>query len=146
MSVNLLLHPTLTLEQDDIPKPHYILQLLQLGQKLRPNLKGAIHTFPAANYGLRVGGHDSHPSRFTLGCKLFQCMMEVTVLLMSVTPWATPEKDGVQPPSQGVWLQRQCWKGAQRNLIGIAPPPAPSSLEGIYSTSLGQLCAAMDQT
>ncbi|KAK0144409.1 hypothetical protein N1851_017229 [Merluccius polli] len=46
-----------------------ILELLHLGQQLTPNPKGAIHHFPAENHGLRLGGADSHPDCFTLGCK-----------------------------------------------------------------------------
>ena len=72
LPVNLTLHPSLTREQD--PK---ILKLLHLRQELSPNPEGASHIFPVENHGLGLGGADSHPSRFTLDCKLPQDMLEV---------------------------------------------------------------------
>uniref|UniRef100_A0A3Q3IKM2 glutaminase n=1 Tax=Monopterus albus TaxID=43700 RepID=A0A3Q3IKM2_MONAL len=59
---------TLTREQD--PE---ILKLLHLRQELSTNLKGTSHCFLTEIHGLGLGGADSHPSRFTLGCKPPQC-------------------------------------------------------------------------
>ena len=69
-----MLQPSLTREQD--PK---ILKLLHLKQELSPNQEGASHLFPVKNDGLGIGGADSHPSRFTLGCTPPQDMLEVLV-------------------------------------------------------------------
>ena len=41
--------------------------------------RGVIHLFPAENHGLRLGGTDSHPDRFTLGCKMLQSILEIMV-------------------------------------------------------------------
>ncbi|MEQ2195796.1 hypothetical protein XENOCAPTIV_018531 [Xenoophorus captivus] len=64
-SVNLPLHFPLTHEHD--PE---ILALLHLIQELPSNLKRASHPFPVENHGLKLGGADLHPSRFTLCCEL----------------------------------------------------------------------------
>lgn len=53
-------------------------KLLHSGQKLTPNLEGAIHRLLAENHGLRLGGADSHHGSFTLGCKPPQRVLEVT--------------------------------------------------------------------
>ncbi|XP_040908617.1 NACHT, LRR and PYD domains-containing protein 14-like, partial [Toxotes jaculatrix] len=69
------LHPYPTREQD--PK---ILKLLHLRQELLEsleNLERASHPFPVENHGLGLGGADSHPSRFTLSCKLPQYVLKV---------------------------------------------------------------------
>lgn len=67
--------------------PHFILhyedsdmifELIHLGQQLVPNRNRASHHFPAEYHGLRLEGTDSHPSYFTVGCKLPQSMLEVT--------------------------------------------------------------------
>ncbi|MEQ2217720.1 hypothetical protein XENOCAPTIV_020606 [Xenoophorus captivus] len=69
-SVDLLLHSSLTREQDsEIP------EILHLRQELPSNLKRTSHPFLVENHGLRLGGADHHPSRFTLGCKPPQCML-----------------------------------------------------------------------
>ena len=60
--VDLSLHFPLTREQD--PK---VLELLHLGHVLPPDLKKAVHLLPVQNHGLRFGGVDFHPGRFTLG-------------------------------------------------------------------------------
>ncbi|KAI3356005.1 hypothetical protein L3Q82_017278 [Scortum barcoo] len=57
---NLTLHLSLTREQD--PE---ILELLHLRQDLSTHPERARHPFPVENHGLRFGGADSHPSRFT---------------------------------------------------------------------------------
>ena len=67
LPVNLLLHSSLTREQD--PE---ILELLHLGKDLIPNPARAFHPFPAEDDGLGFGGADSHSSHFTLGCELLQ--------------------------------------------------------------------------
>ncbi|XP_055363001.1 uncharacterized protein LOC114867461 isoform X2 [Betta splendens] len=54
-----------------------ILELLHFGQELSSNLDRAAHLFPVENHGLRFGGTDSHPSRFTLSCNRPQCTLEV---------------------------------------------------------------------
>ena len=72
LPVNLTLHAALTREQN--PK---ILELPHSRQELSPNQEGASQLFPVENHGLRLGGADSHPSRFTLGCKPPQDMLEV---------------------------------------------------------------------
>ncbi|MEQ2234978.1 hypothetical protein ILYODFUR_036936 [Ilyodon furcidens] len=69
-SVNLPLHSSLTHEQDP-----QILKLLHLRQELPSNLKRTSHPFPVENHGLRLGGADPHPSRFTLSCELPQRML-----------------------------------------------------------------------
>ncbi|XP_068173333.1 cGMP-inhibited 3',5'-cyclic phosphodiesterase 3A-like [Antennarius striatus] len=51
-------------EQD--PK---ILKLLHLWKDLIPHSEKAVHRFPAEDHGLRFGGANPHPRRFTLGCK-----------------------------------------------------------------------------
>ncbi|KAI3360880.1 hypothetical protein L3Q82_012887 [Scortum barcoo] len=69
--VNLTLDLSLTREQD--PE---ILELLHLRQDLSTHLERACHPFPVENHGLGFGGADSHPSRFTLGCKPLQYMLK----------------------------------------------------------------------
>ncbi|KAK0146683.1 hypothetical protein N1851_013966 [Merluccius polli] len=71
--VDLPLHPPLTREQD--PE---VLELLHLGQDLIPDPESALHPFPVEDHGLRFGGADSHPGRFTLGCEPVQRELEVT--------------------------------------------------------------------
>ncbi|KAK0137965.1 hypothetical protein N1851_025840 [Merluccius polli] len=71
--VDLPLHPPLTREQD--PE---VLELLHLGQDLIPDPEGALHPFPVEDHGLGLGGADSHPDRFTLGCEPVQRELEVT--------------------------------------------------------------------
>ncbi|KAI3363652.1 hypothetical protein L3Q82_001194 [Scortum barcoo] len=50
-------------------------------QDLSTHPERARHPFPVENqnHGLRFGGADSHPSRFTLGCKPLQYMLKVLV-------------------------------------------------------------------
>ncbi|KAI3361918.1 hypothetical protein L3Q82_012189, partial [Scortum barcoo] len=74
--VNLTLHLSLTREQD--PE---ILELLHLRQDLSTHPERARHPFPVENHGLGFGGADSHPSRFTLGCKPLQYMLKVLALM-----------------------------------------------------------------
>ncbi|XP_078478589.1 LOW QUALITY PROTEIN: uncharacterized protein LOC144739520 [Lampetra planeri] len=46
------------------------------GQGLSSNPEGAGHLFPVENHGLGLGGADSHPNRFTLGCEPPQRMLK----------------------------------------------------------------------
>ena len=52
------------------PPVNLFLELLHLRQELSPNPEGTRHLFAVENHGLGLGGADSHPSCFTLGCKL----------------------------------------------------------------------------
>ncbi len=65
--VDLSLHPSLTREQD--PE---ILKFLHLGQDLIPDPERALQALLAEDHGLEFGGADSHPGRFTPGCKPIQ--------------------------------------------------------------------------
>ncbi|TWW62709.1 hypothetical protein D4764_04G0013560 [Takifugu flavidus] len=63
--VNLMLHPSLTREQDpEIP------ELLHLRQNFSTNLERANHPFSITKHDLGFGGANFHPSCFTLGKKL----------------------------------------------------------------------------
>ncbi|KAK3558676.1 hypothetical protein QTP86_023223, partial [Hemibagrus guttatus] len=53
-----------------------ILKLLHLRKELPSNLEGVSHLFLVENHGLRFGGADPHPSRFTLSFKMPQCMLQ----------------------------------------------------------------------
>ena len=68
-----------SLEQD--PE---VLELLHLGQDLIPDPESAPHPFAVEDHGLRFGGADSHPGRFTLGCEPVQRESEITVLMKPI--------------------------------------------------------------
>ena len=65
------------LHQSACPSPFFphswtrpqVLELLHLEQDLLPDPEKAHHLSPAKNHGLRFGGADSHPGRFTLRYK-----------------------------------------------------------------------------
>ncbi|KAI3365786.1 hypothetical protein L3Q82_000784 [Scortum barcoo] len=60
-----------------VNKTPEILELLHLRKDLSTHPERARHPFPVENHGLGFGGADSHPSRFTLGCKPLQYMLKV---------------------------------------------------------------------
>ena len=117
--VNLPFHPSLTREQD--PE---ILKLLHLRQGLSPNPEGASHLFLVENHGLGFGGADSHPSRFTLGCKPPQDMLEV--------PARRSQQDHIIPSSipnqipSGPWLRLEILSIKIMNRTGDKGQPCRS--------------------
>lgn len=70
--VDLMLHFTSILPAHEQQPKIGLLELLHFGQQLPPSPEGAIR------HGLRLGDTHSHPGRFTLECKLPQCMLKVT--------------------------------------------------------------------
>ncbi|KAI3377223.1 hypothetical protein L3Q82_009141, partial [Scortum barcoo] len=87
----------------------------------------AHHPFLVENHGLRFGGADSHPSRFTLGCKLLQYMTgtrDLASTLQLRTAASTMEaenmvhSDSMSPASLGI-----CEKLFRRS---VQLPPLPA--------------------
>ncbi len=102
-SVSLPFHPSLTCEQD--PK---ILKLLHLWQEHSTNLKWASYPFPTEHHGLGLGGADSHPSPFTLGCSPSACWRSWSEGANKTTSSAKSSDEIVCYPnrtSSGTWLR-----------------------------------------
>lgn len=58
--------------------PLLLNKILYLTQNQPPNLEGAIHCFLAEHYNFQFGGADSYTNYLALGCKLSQCVQELT--------------------------------------------------------------------
>ncbi len=135
-SVNLPFHPSLTREQD--PK---ILKLVHLQKELSSNLKWASHLIPTEHHGLRLGGADSHPSRFTLGCKPSQCMPKVPVWRGQKDNMALKSRDEIvwslNRTHSGSWLRLEILSINILNKTGDKGSPA--GVQHALGTSLTYL-------